>query len=227
MFRSPQSGPERTAHYRDWAVSMPANHVDTPSQSAARAIMGNHFFGLEDVRHHCGSFFGGEGVALLEHVPFSEATLRACRTTHILFPGYPLSITEMYAKCPEIFSPLGNAQFDSFARDERVDLRWYLIRRTYRPATQTFAEQHAQLSCHEEVPLACEMVFMAILSWLARKQRVFRGMRVLCDDLVRGISDPGDCRVFVQEDERKQGISFGRFSHLCNEPVVLAIARKS
>ncbi|MDD4319839.1 MAG: hypothetical protein PHW10_05980 [Candidatus Peribacteraceae bacterium] len=199
--------------------------VETPSQQHAHAIMGDHFFGPEEVHRLCGAPFGGESLRQLDCVPFREGTLLECRDTHVLFAGFPFSIRRMHARRRSFFRPLENARFDSFVRDERVDLRWYLMRRTFTPLEQTFDEQRLSLRGFEEVPLACEVAFMGLLYRLSQRRNLFRDIRILCGDIVRDSGHDGLCRTFIQGDDR--GISFGKICPRSDRSrSAIAVARK-
>jgi len=69
---------------------------------------------------------------------------------------------------------------------EKVEPRWHLIRAGIVPEStdKTFEEQQRLLR-EEEVPRACEVVYMAVLYYLARGTRLFdQGVYVRCRDVV-------------------------------------------
>ena len=114
-------------------------------------------------------------------VPFTEDTLRECWATHLLFPGFPLSLAEMRQKHPTLFHPLITwRDAEPFARDERVGLRWYLMRKEPVPGSlrHTRQEHLAMLAPNEEVPRACEVAYMVLLS----RRLLLRDFSVRCYD---------------------------------------------
>ena len=105
----------------------------TAEQQRAREIMGKNFLGIEEVSEHYGIVFGNEQLARMSRIPFLGATLEACKDTHMLVAGFPMTILEIRAKTSKnskTFYSQGNTWYDKqvFAANERVRLRWYLIR---------------------------------------------------------------------------------------------------
>ncbi len=151
--------------------------------------MGRNFLGVKAVTQHFGVRFLPDQVEGLAEVPFSEETLQECEGTHILFPGYPLSILEMRRRLqPGLIRPEKDPWYAqmSFATGEAVELRWYLMRAGLVPgsADRTFDEQR-QLLADEGVPRACEVVYMTVLHYLVKGIRLFnRGEFARCIDTV-------------------------------------------
>lgn len=170
--------------------------VMTTETDLAHDIMGKNFFGLNEVSVHYGVEFGNGLVAALATIPFSEATLRNCKDTHILVAGFPMTILDIRAKAPNQFHSHGDAWYNShaFAADKRVDPRWHLLRKEIIAGTQSrsFAEQMSLLSNSEEVPDACDLVYATILYFLATRELLFRGVYSRCKDL-----GPGGDRIAV------------------------------
>lgn len=158
------------------------------SHKRAKDILGKNFISIDEVKKYLGTTFSGKDVEKLAEIPWSEETLESVKDTHILLPGHPLSILEIREKAPKkTFYSYGDAWYNnqSFATKEKVELRWYLIRKDIQPnsTSKTYQEQLALLSKQEENPKAVEMVYAMTLFWLARKEKLFTERWARCADL--------------------------------------------
>jgi len=157
-------------------------------QKRAREIMGNNFLGVEDAIKHFGISITDDEASALRDIPFPESVLRECKDTHILFPGYPLSISDIRGRVPrELFYSHEDSWYngEKFAKKEKVQLRWYLIRQDITPnsTSKTYQDQVALLPDTEEPPRACEMVYMIILYYLTYQKRLFENLYGRCVDV--------------------------------------------
>ena len=162
----------------------------TSDQKRAREIMGKNFLGIEEVTKHYGMAFSAEQLASLATIPFSEATLKACKDTHILVAGFPMTILEIRAKAPKnpkTFYSYKDAWYnnEAFAANERVELRWYLIRKNIvaNSTSKDFETQKDLLSENEMVPRACEFTYAIVLYFLVTGERLFGNVYARCADL--------------------------------------------
>jgi len=135
----------------------------------AQQIMGNNFLTLANVGEKFGVTFDREQrLSLMEKVPFSAGTLQACKDTHILFPGYPLSIMDIKRlvkdQRPPFFWEEQNWYDENMFANEQVQSRWHLLKKE--PLLEV-------LSQNEEVSKACEFVFGIVLYALAKNERLF------------------------------------------------------
>lgn len=155
------------------------------SQKRAKEIMGASYLGPEDVMHHFGVSFTDKELVQLQEIPFTEAELEACKETHVLFVGYPLSILDIRSKVKNLFYSQDWYENQSFAKKEKVNLRWYLIRKDEVPSStnKTWQEQQSLLTSDEITPRACEVIFMAMLVFLATGKRLLEKMYVRCIDV--------------------------------------------
>jgi hypothetical protein len=202
----------------------------TASQKRAREIMGKNFLGIEEASQHFGVSFGKELVRF-DEIPFPETVLTECKDTHILFPGFPLTILDVRSKVsPDLFWRHESAWYNNqaFAKKDRVELRWHLIRKDIVPESKskTYQEQLAMLSEDEEVPRAREVVYMIILYFLATEtrhfltpvNRLFERNYVRCQDEVGGdrvlvgVFGEGGLRVSLWSENarRSRGIGASR-----------------
>jgi hypothetical protein len=151
----------------------------TSSQEAAQKIMAANFLGFADVVRHFNARFTEEQLVALADVPFDEAMLRACKDSHILFPGFPITILQLRSRMPRgAFRIYEDAWYNGhdFARKERVRARWYLLRKDAVPNSfgRSYNDQLVLLGKGEEVPMACEVVFGAMLFFAVRETRLFQ-----------------------------------------------------
>jgi len=153
----------------------------------AREIMGKNFLGIEEVTTHYGIAFGPAFRAELATIPFSEKTLEACKDTHLLVVGCPLTMLEVRAKAPKAFSSHSAAWYndEGFAADERVGIRWYLIRKDVVPGSRArnVGDQQALIADNEETPCGCELTYAVVLYFLATGERLFQKTYARCADL--------------------------------------------
>lgn len=155
------------------------------SQKRAKEIMGTSYLGPEDVMKHFGVSFTDKELVQLREIPFTEAELEACKDTHILFVGYPLSILDIRNKVGHLFYNQDWYEKESFAKKERVNLQWYLIRKGEVPnsTSKTWQEQQSLLASDETTPRACEVIFMVMLYFLVTGKRLLERMYVRCIDV--------------------------------------------
>jgi len=155
------------------------------SQKRAKEIMGASYMGPEDAIKHFGVSFTDKELIQVREIPFTEAELEACKETHILFVGYPLSILDMRSKVKNLFYNQDWYYSQSFAKKEKVNLRWYLIRKDEVPSStsKTWQRQQSLLTSDETTPRACEVIFMVTLYFLVTGKRLLEKMYVRCSDL--------------------------------------------
>ncbi|MEK7639953.1 MAG: hypothetical protein AAB424_02360 [Patescibacteria group bacterium] len=155
-------------------------------QKRARDIMGSNFLGVEDIIKHFGISLTDDEVSLLRDIRFTEAQLQECKDTHVLFPGYPLSILEIRDRVPNaMFYSQDWYNDEKFTKKEKVGLHWYLIRKDIveNSTSKTYQEQTALLTSNEEVPRACEVIYLIMLYFLAYQKRLFEKVYARCSNL--------------------------------------------
>jgi hypothetical protein len=192
-------------------------------QKRAREIMGENYLGPEDVMKHFNVSFTDIELAQLREIPFTESTLEACKKTHILFAGYPLSILEIRGKAKNLFYDQDWYDNENFAKKEKVNLQWHLIRKDEMPSStsKTWQQQQSLLTANEITPRACEVIYMVMLDCLVTGKRLLAIMYVRCSDLasdghrvIVGLFDSGGLHVDDYSDDG------------CNDYLGLAAARK-
>jgi len=165
------------------------------NQKRAREIMGDNMFGVEQAIAHFGINPSRQQIAALAEIPFSEATLEACKKTHVLVAVFPLSILEIRSKVLDqrLFYKQDWYNKETFAKD-RGDVKWALIRKTpvENSTSKDWQEQQALLSDKDETPTARVMVYTIIGHFLATGERLFENVYVRCSDV-----DSDGYRVYV------------------------------
>ena len=206
------------------------NYKPTPSQIRAREIMGKNCLGIEEAVRHFGATFTDEQLASLAEIPFSEAVLEECKNTHVLVAGFPMSILNIRAKAPskkpKTFYSYKDAWYNTqaFAKDEKVEVRWYLIRKeaVAGSTSKTYGEQTAMLSAHEEVPRACELVYAVVLYFMATGERLFPSIYVRTVSL-----DSDGSRVYVGYFDSDGLLVNGNWVDYRYDDVAVSSSRKS
>ena len=158
----------------------------TTTQKRVREIMGRNFFGIKEAVRHFGVNPTRQQAVALSEIPFSEATLEACKETHVLVAIFPLSILEIRGKST-LFYNQDWYEKEPFARD-RGDAEWQLIRKTpvEDSMSKTWQEQQTLLATNEETPKARLMVYATIGHFLATGERLFEKFYVRSSDVGSG-----------------------------------------
>jgi hypothetical protein len=155
----------------------------TTSQKRAREIMGRNMFGIEEAIKRFGVNPSRRETATLADVPFTEATLKTCKETHVLVAVFPLSIIEIRSKA-KLFYDQSWYNNESFARD-KGEAFWQFVRKTpvANSTSKTWDEQQALLATNEETPTARVMVYTIMGHFLATRERLFENIYVRCQDV--------------------------------------------
>ncbi|MCL5017318.1 MAG: hypothetical protein M1155_01465 [Patescibacteria group bacterium] len=163
----------------------------TKSQKAAKEIMGNNFFGIEDAIEHFKLRPTRSEIATLQDVPFSEATLRACKDTHVLVAVFSLSILEMLSN--KMLQPLfsvGDTEKAPWFKKEKFfwkegEVRWCLIRKN--PEDDSFNEewvdQLSRFGMHSDPARVRMAVYAALGHFLKTGERMFAEGMARCAEL--------------------------------------------
>jgi hypothetical protein len=162
------------------------------TQKAARTIMGNNFFGIEEAVNHFGVRPARYQLSALAEIPFTEAELREAKDTHVLVAVFPLSILDIRDCVKAKEFPNGQRFFceedwfnkQAFAKD-CGDVHWALVRKTpvENSTSKNWQEQQSFLSDKEETPKAQVMVYAIIGHFLAMGERLFEKFYVRCSDV--------------------------------------------
>ena len=128
------------------------------------------------------SFLSAIGVGHSTDQSWSTAWRNVTLRLPIIAPLSILDLRERAGQCFDRFFPcFGNR----FGKDERVELRWYLLRKDVVPGSKrkAFAKQVSLLAKREAVPRACEAVYGVTLYFLARGIRLFAHAAARCADI--------------------------------------------
>ncbi len=144
---------------------------------------------LEDVERIFGVTFTPEQRIALETIPFSEDALRACAATHMLFPGFGLSLLDIREKCSQLFYAKTGGWYakkqEAFSR-ATVPVQWHLFRVEPMPDSfsKTWGEQRRQLLLsEEEVQSSALVAYATMLHYGATKKRLFEDCCVRTSDV--------------------------------------------
>ena len=148
-------------------------------------------YALDDVERIFGVTYTQDQRIALENIPFSEEVLKECAETHMLFPGYPLSLLDVRARFTGLFHIKTGGWYadQAFAKDVQVRPSWHLLRMEQVPESfnKSWDEQCSLLTEGEEVPSSAVVTVATILHFLATGQRLFERCYVRTAD--RGSDD--------------------------------------
>lgn len=161
-------------------------YVPSESQKTAREIMGKNYFGIEEAKTYFGVNPSQEQLAALSIVPFSEATLKECKYTHVLIAVFLLSMKGIQSKVKHRMRDMWYSwnNGEAFIEDRGVNVSWHLVHMnavTY-STFKALSEQKAMLRKNEEVPTARVITYTIVGHYLATNERLFGGIYVFCSD---------------------------------------------
>lgn len=145
-------------------------------------------YDLNEVETHFGVRYTPEQRDALAGIPFSEQVLRESVGTHMLFPGFPLSLLDVRDKHAALFYSKKGGWYaeekHAFSR-ARVPVRWHLLRMEPVPKSfgKTWKEQQTLLGPDEEVPSAAVVAFATMLHFRMTGQRLFKSCYVRTSDV--------------------------------------------
>lgn len=177
----------------------------TDAYKRARSIMGKNFLGIEEAMVHLGISIQRSERNALSNIPFTEATLRSVRDTHVLVALPPCSLFGIRDRAPHgLFITEKRAWYDrqSFATYVH-EPSWCLLRKEPLSTVpnRTWDEQHSDFQEHEEVPVAYALVYATIAFFLTTGKRLFETVMVRTASV-----DYGGSRVIVGNFSERTGL---------------------
>lgn len=156
--------------------------TESEHHAVARDIMGKNFLGIPESCRYFGVTPTFEDLDALKEIPYRWQTLRGCRDTHVLVADFGLSILQIrYRVERRLFYSYSNAWYniEAFVK-ENSKPQWRLIRKSEVDGSisKNLQEQKELLSDTEEVPTARAMVYVIILIYLAKGERMLENMYV-------------------------------------------------
>jgi len=161
------------------------------TQSIAREIMGENYFGIEEAIKHYQITPSADQLERLREVPFTAEQLRKRNNTHILiavFPNDPISVIR--DDFPELFNPACDASFSApLSSSNRFlvnygDLGWHLISRCSMLNSQSpiYEDQLKMPREKERLPSARTLVYMLVGYFLSTHKRLFESVLLSTSD---------------------------------------------
>lgn len=188
----------------------------TESQQMALAIMGPNVLQLSDVEMHFKVRYTDEERGRLSVIPWSSEELESCKSTHVLFPGYLLSLNELRSKVRKAFDK-GQDWYNqqAFANEEKVELAWHLIRRDILPGSTSkiWTEQEAMVPKNEHIPDAATFAFGIVLFWKTRKMRLYQHVYARTSSTSSG----GDHVLLGYFDEQGLRVNFWSYDYALSD----------
>jgi hypothetical protein len=204
-------------------ILLPEGAMHPMTLEDALAILGEDVLDLDSVQEFFHIRLSDFWRARLRGIPFERKVLERRRNTHILFAGAPLSVLDLRERARHCFDRLFWYARDQFARDETVELRWYLLRKDVVPGSmgKAFTEQVALLDEREEVPRACKAVYGITLYFLARGVRLFANTCARCIDIASSSAIPTGARIDLG-DFNETGLGIALWDDKPDESIGLA-----
>lgn len=146
-------------------------------QRRAQTIMGENFISPWEVLRVLPTKFryGLPDLFDLGNIPFSEATMRDCQQTHVLLPGFPISIGELWDAFPDFAMPMRKSSSVKRLFEYTVPKGWFLIQKEGFPETsmKSLAAQKQMLDAADVVLSFTEAVWAALLFRAIRQSKIF------------------------------------------------------
>lgn len=164
---------------------VPPQGVFTLWTDIGNAITGHRRISVEQVERCLNVGFSTAQRLQLQRVPFAKKTLEACNKTHVLFPGYPVTLAELCQRLPD--GVLRRATREAILnsspyRTQCMSARWYLLRCGIAPGStfEDYAKQLERMPNHEEVPQLVEVLYGMVLKYLLNGDHLFHKYYVRC-----------------------------------------------
>jgi hypothetical protein len=166
------------------------SHELTTGLQRAKEIMGDNMISIEDVAQTFGVEFSIEQITQLIENTYYEQTLQNCKDTHILFPGYPITICELSYKKPDLLICDCDCRegfwydYKDFIYKDTTRCRWYLVKKDL-----IFNNPRPQINDNEEMLSPVEIIFMIVLYHQVNNIKIFSNAYLRCfkkDDRLGG-----------------------------------------
>jgi hypothetical protein len=168
------------------------------SHDAARAIMGNNFFGVEEAIKYLKVNPSRQALAYLAEIPFTEEVLRSVQKTHVLVAVFPISLYDLRDVCKKDgdpvsywerwwLSPEGRHPWDQAALIGRAQchIGWRLISKTPVEPPRERSWWSKPFTAKEEeifraVPDMATVLYSIVAHYKATGERLFESCFVKC-----------------------------------------------
>ncbi len=166
---------------RYWKAGARETHTyqETTSQLRVRERIPRNFIGINEVMQQMNVIYADPDLATLAEVP--EALLADWCDDDLVFPGFPLTVQEMFRRHPDLFAITkeegGRKELyrghHGFIKEVKVELRWYRIRKI---GVKYYRSQH-DLNYHEGnlEQGKCRVASIAPVTFMALMYRLLTG----------------------------------------------------
>ncbi|MBT7007371.1 hypothetical protein HN958_02595 [Candidatus Falkowbacteria bacterium] len=149
----------------------PFDFRESPEHQRARNIMGDRFFGIPEVHQALGCEIIQSQIEALAEIPFTDATLQECSTTHVLVADFGTSLNQLSQKAHgsglnEDSSALVSGR-NSRVDNEKGEIGWRLIGTGVVRSSMLERQGHT-LPPKSFSPELRELVYATLLSLLVR-----------------------------------------------------------
>lgn len=171
------------------ATALQPTIEESAEHQKARAIMGPNFLGIPEVTRAFGAITKEHAAAFLA-IPYDEATLVACKDTHVLVSDIGISLLDVRQRVRRgLFYSYEDAWYNGEKFAGRTEgARWRLIRKTPVPdsTSKAYSKQLTLLAEVDEVPSARQVVYAIILTFVTTGERLFEHIYVRTSDVDSG-----------------------------------------
>ena len=195
-------------------------------QRRAKEIMGDNMISIENVAQTFNVEFSIEQITQLIEGTYYEQTLQSCKDTHILFPGYPITLYELSYKKPDLITWNRNCRegfwydYKDFIYKDTPECRWYLVKKDL-----IFNNPRPGINDNEEMLSPVEIIFMIALYQEINNIRLFSNTYLRCFKKNCHLGEPLISNAYI--DTFKPTINiFHPFNHQHVSPQAIAISRK-
>ncbi|MGA1840224.1 MAG: hypothetical protein ACMUIU_06315 [bacterium] len=143
--------------------------------------MGDNMVSIEDVSQTFDVKFSIEQITQLLTNTYYEKTLQNCKHTHILFPGYPITIYEISCQKPDLLICDCDCRegfwydYKDFIYKDTPQCRWYLVKKDL-----IFNNPVPQINEDEEMLSPVEIIFMILLFQQVNNIKIFSNAYLRC-----------------------------------------------
>ncbi len=176
-----------------WAVTMlNSGRITTPPGEAVKLMtigdhIGRHFIDIDEATRLLGLTISAKQVRQIGDIPFPVHSLTSLSLLYSLVPGLPVSIQELKALLPRMFSFVPIRE-EAEWMTEKVPTSWHMVGDHPIDSSRgrTFEEQKRLLRPYETVPLAATYVYMLLIQALAVGRKSANPVRCLAAGLDDG-----------------------------------------
>ena len=195
-------------------------------QRRAKEIMGKNMISVEDAAQVFGVEFSIKQLNQLFQSTYYEKTLQNFKDTHILFPGYPISIYELSYKKPHLIGYNRECRegfwydYKDLIYKDTPKCRWYLVKKDL-----IFDNPRPQINDDEEMLSPVEIIYMLVLYQQVTQSRLFSNTYIRCIKKDYRLGEEVMSNAYIDTSKGVINI-FHPFNHQAVSPQAIVICQK-